>query len=157
MTVTVTIKVDDLTPAVQQFLKKTAGAGKRVILEAMGEEFKGITLEQFGADRQNRAKPWAPLSPAYQKRIKYSGPPKLILSGDLQQSFTMSVGSDEVTVTANEPYATAQQFGRANMPDRPFFPVVDGRLTDYAQKRIIDAGERALVGPSAAVVRRAKP
>lgn len=140
------LKRDDLRPAITGMWDKLRSGGRRSLLGAVGDEFRAMAQEQFGADRPNRPAPWAPLSKRYQKRIKYSGPPKLILSGHLNQSMTVNATDQVVFVSANEGYAEAQQFGRpeVNLPARPFFPVVNGQLTDYAKDRIGDRIKRVL-------------
>jgi phage gpG-like protein len=107
----------------------------------MAQELLTITQEQFGSDRPNRPAPWKPLSPKYQKQIGYYGSPKLILSGDLQSSFSVVATPQMGVVTAHSGYAAAHQFGTRIVPPRPFFPVVDGQLTSYAEKRIAKRAE----------------
>jgi phage gpG-like protein len=145
MIVTLTVKQDDMTPAARRLLSAVSGGQRRTVLHAMGEEFMTLTLQQFGADRPNRAAEWDELSERYKKRIKYDGPPKLILTGSLEQSFSLSVSDSEAVVTANSGYAATHQFGRGPIPARPFFPVIDGQLTDYARERIVKRAEETIM------------
>lgn len=137
----ITVTSDQMTPALRQLKDSISGGKRRTVLFEMGQEFLTLTLEQFGEDRPNRAATWPELSERYKKRIKYEGSPKLILSGSLEQSFSMNVSDSEVVVTANEGYAATHQFGRAPVPARPFFPVVDGQLTEYAKEKIVKRAE----------------
>lgn len=141
----ITVTSDQMTPALRQLKDSISGGKRRTVLFEMGQEFLTLTLEQLGADRPNRAATWPELSERYKKRIKYEGPPKLILSGSLEQSFSMNVSDSEVVVTANEGYAATHQFGRSPVPARPFFPVVDGQLTEYAKEKIVKRGEDTIL------------
>lgn len=146
LTIKLTVLNNPLTPKMTKLLRALDGAGKQYVLKEMGRELLDITLGQFGADKPHRAAPWAPLSPKYQKRIKYFGPPKLILSGELSNSLTLEgVNQNAVVVTAHSRYAAAHQFGSGPIPPRPFFPVIDGEFTAYAEERIRQRGERAVI------------
>lgn len=63
---------------------------------------------------------WQPLSPAY-----YAAKPRnknliLTLNGYLRRSIYSIRGEDTVTIGSNIPYAMTHQFGRGNIPARPF-------------------------------------
>jgi phage gpG-like protein len=139
------IRNNPLTPTLKRMLNALSKSGRKAVMLEMGRELLNITQEQFGPDKPNRPAPWPPLSDSYKKKIKYFGPPKLILSGALHDSFTIRATSTEVFVTAHKPYAEYQQFGTNKMPMRPYFPVVDGELTPYAEERIRERGEAAVI------------
>lgn len=125
--------------------------GRRQILRQIGREFVLMTRETFGAGGKNRPLPWAPLSKKYQKRIKYFGPPKLTLRGDLINSIRQVADSSDSTVIhvgqgKSLDYATAHQYGWHSLPARPFMPIhPDRTLTEQGRLRLEFAGHRALV------------
>jgi phage gpG-like protein len=86
-----------------------------------------------------RPRPWAPK--------KDGSPSNLILHGVLSKSFHLDVTSTSAKVSNPMIYAAPHQFGydKRNLPPRPFFPVLDGRLTPAAEEKIGAAGERAIL------------
>lgn len=143
-----------------------AAKNKLPVLRAMGTTFKSITEGTFNSVGANyRPAPW----PA-----KKDGTPSILQkSTTMAKSFHMSVGSDSVTVSNPMPYAAIHQFGGktaahkivprrakalafngvvvrsvnhpgSNIPARPFFPVLNGKLTPAAEEKIGRAGEREL-------------
>jgi phage gpG-like protein len=143
--INLSLKRDDLSRVCKKLLATLGGQKKEQVLRTMGQEFLAITQEQFGPDKPNRPAPWPPLSEKYKKRIGYSGPPKLVLSGDLQNSFDVTATPNEVIITAHSGHAATHQFGRGNIPARPFAPVVDGKLTSYAEERIRKKAEQKII------------
>lgn len=79
--------------------------------------------------------PWAPLSPAYQRRKKKNQDKILILNGYLLGSIHPEYGPDFAIVGTNRIYAAAQQFGRPeiHLPARPFFG-----LSDDDEREVLD-------------------
>ncbi len=128
---------DSVTPELRSLESLLTGVGKRELLRAAGAEFLQITRESFGANGTNRPAPWPPLSSAYQRRIKYFGPPKLIRTGVLMNSIRLRVDNSQYAeVFTNCPYAAVHQFGGRHIPARPYFPVIGTELTPYAAERI---------------------
>jgi phage virion morphogenesis protein len=119
---------------------------KRPILEAMGAEFVSITKRNF-VDASMRPAPWAPLKPATIARKKGRGG-ILRDHGPLLQSIRVTeVTNDSVTSGSDRPYAAIQQLGgkagrglKATIPPRPYFPILNGKLTPLAQERIEAVG-----------------
>jgi phage gpG-like protein len=113
------------------------------VLRAMGTTFMSITMGNFndvGADY--RPTVWA--------AKKADGrPSKLQQSGTMSRAFHLEVADKFAKVSNPVIYAATHQFGRdfgrgAPIPARPFFPVVNGKLTSKAEEKIGKAGERAL-------------
>lgn len=106
-----------------------------------------IAQSTFGPGGQHRPQPWPPLSPKYQKRINYFGPPKLILTGALQDSIKTGYVTETTGVVMagdgrSADYASAHQFGQSPVPARPYLPIQFGgigtgdKLTPYAESEI---------------------
>lgn len=152
MRLTIQRSADSMTPELRRVESMLSGAGKRQLLRAAGREFWQITRESFGANGTNRAKPWPALSAAYQKRIKYHGPPKLIRTGVLMNSIRLAVDNNDYAEVFTEcPYASVHQYGGNHIPARPFFPVLGIQITQYALERInrvLDLEVRKIVGIS---------
>src|SRR5882672_1036919 len=119
---------------------------QRQMLAAMAREFVNITKSNFGVMGVDRPRRWPPLSPKYQKRIKYFGPPTLIRSGVLMNSIRIGyIQNNRASVETDVAYAAVHQFGGGNnIPARPYFPVVEWaypggnefKLTPYAQSAL---------------------
>jgi phage gpG-like protein len=137
-----TLTKDDLTPA----LKRMASLGHdaRPVMLAMGNTFMSITQGNFNSvGASYRPRPWVPK--------KDGSPSSLRKTGLLQRSFYLNVTSDSATLTSPTPYAAVHQFGSdkpsgrgSGIPARPFYPVVDGRLTPAAEEKVLAAARRAL-------------
>lgn len=125
---------NDISPA----LSRMASAAKRPepIFRAMGTTFLSLIMGNFKS-ADYRPIPWA---------AKKDGTPSTLQkSGTLSRSFHLSVSNTGATVSNPMVYAAAHQFGyeKRKLPARPFFPVVDGKLTPKAEEKIRAAGERA--------------
>ena len=153
------LKRDDISPAITRMIQ--TARHPRPVLRAMGTTFKSITEGTFnsaGADM--RPIPWKP------KRD--GSPSNLQLSTTMSKSFQLAVTDTTATVSNPMPYAGIHQFGRTikakigpylkfnwgggwasvasvTIPARPFFPVLDGKLTPRAEDLIRRAGERMLL------------
>ena len=88
-----------------------------------------------------RAASWAP---------KRDGTPATLRkSSNLWKSIrTTEVTNEHVTVSSNVIYAAIHQLGgrtgrggKATMPARPYFPILNGKLTPLAQERILKVGQ----------------
>ena len=132
---------NDISPK----LSKLANAAKRPepVFRAMGTTLMSITMGNFNdAGADYRAKGW----PAK----KDGTPSKLQKSGTLSRSFHLEVGSTFAKVGNPVIYAATHQFGRdfgrgSPILPRPFFPVLDGKLTPKAEEKIAAAGMRAIM------------
>jgi phage virion morphogenesis protein len=113
---------------------------RRPVLEAMGAEFVSQSKRAF-ANTALRPAPWAPK--------KDGTPATLRKSGALFQSIrVVEVTNDSVTSGSDRPYAAIHQLGgrtgrnhAATMPPRPYFPILNGKLTPEAQRRIEAVGK----------------
>ena len=131
---------NDISPK----LAKMAATAKNPIrvLRAMGTTFMSITMGNFNdVGAEYRPKPWV--------NKKDGKPSKLQKSGTLSRSFHLEVTDQRATVSNPTIYAATHQFGRtegrgAPIPARPFFPVLDGKLTEKAEEKIAAAGQRML-------------
>ena len=148
---------NDISPA----LSRMAAAAKNptAVFRAMGTTFLSITMGNFGVDPSYRPAPW--------KEKRDGTPSHLQKSGTLSRNFHLEVGQDHATVQSGvRDYAAIHQFGgtirgkpwlrfewapgrwatvaQVTIPARPFFPVVDDRLTAKAEEKISAAGQRAL-------------
>jgi phage gpG-like protein len=117
---------DTITPGITQVMSSIYGAGRRAILEAMGESLVGSIKRAF-SDPALRPTPWAPMADstrfalamkALSKRKNKPGQstqvktPLLRRSGSLWQSIRISALSNtSVEVGTDRLYAAWQQFG----------------------------------------------
>jgi phage gpG-like protein len=132
---------NDISPK----LSKMAAGAKHPskVFRAMGTTFMSITMGNFNdAGSKYRPKPWADK--------KDGTPSKLQKNRVMSRSFHLTVTDQSATVGNPELYAATHQFGRttgrgAPIPARPFFPVLDGKLTPAAEEKIAAAGQRALL------------
>lgn len=152
---------DDVSPTLSA-LAKTA-RDPMAIFRAMGTTFKSITEGTFNSvGAAYRPTPW---------RAKRDGSPSILQSRNptLSKSFWLKVDSNGATVGNPMRYVAAHQFGavirpksgpvlRFNIPGvgwrsvksvtipaRPFFPVLNGRMTPSAEEKVRRAGERAVL------------
>lgn len=156
--ITVKIEKDDITPALHRAI---AGArNKRPILLAMGQTFKSITEGTFNSvGASYRPTPWKP---------KRDGTPSILQKSTMMaKSFHLEVSGDSATVSNSTIYAAIHQLGgvirpknkkalrffsggkwwmvkQVTMPARPFFPVLNGKLTEKAAKMIGNAARRVV-------------
>jgi len=128
---------NDISPQ----LTKLANAAKNPekVYRSMGTTFMAITMGNFndvGSDYRPAA--WA--------NKKDGTPSKLQKSGTLSRAFFLEVTSSSAKVSNPTIYAATHQFGRAeaNIPPRPFFPVLNNQLTPKAETKIAAAGHRAI-------------
>lgn len=153
---------NDIAPA----LSKLAASAKNPekVLRAMGTTFMSITMGNFNdAGSEYRPAVWAP------KRD--GSPSNLQKSTTLARSFHLEVTNVYARVSNPVIYAAIHQFGgiivpksgkylrfkwsggwatvkSVKIPARPFFPVLNGQLTEKAEEKIRKAGERQLARES---------
>jgi phage gpG-like protein len=156
-----TLSRNDISPA----LTALAGRAKNPlpVFRAMGTTFKSITEGNFNSvGAAYRPTPWRP---------KRDGSPSILQSRNptLSKAFALEVTSTYAKLSNPMPYAAIHQFGgvikpkkgdylkvnipgvgwrslkQVVIPPRPFFPVIDGKLTPKAETLIARAGERAML------------
>lgn len=149
---------DDISPAVTQMLATAKNPMK--VLRSMGTTFKSITEGTFNsAGAAYRPKPWP------NKRDGSAS--NLQRSTTLAKSFHLEVTDQYAKLSNPMIYAAIHQFGgtikakgkalvfhtadghlifarSVKIPARPFFPVLDGKLTPEAERLIVRAGERVI-------------
>lgn len=160
---TFNITRNDISPAITRLLR--LARNPRPVLRAMGQTFMTITTGNFnGEGAAFRPMPW---------KAKFDGSPgNLQQSTTLARSFFLKVDDKTATVGNLTPYAAIHQFGgtilpkgkalvfpgaggktvfakKVVMPARPFFPVLNDRLTPAAEAMIVAAGERAIARAAA--------
>ena len=118
---------------------------------AMAAAYVDVVASNLGNSGVDRPFAWAPLSPAYAKKVGRSYA-TLYVSGDLAravkvdnslaQHSTVSVSDDDC------PYACAHQFGYPprNLPARPYFPFdpTTGETTPFTMELVQQAAQDAL-------------
>lgn len=152
---------DDISPELRR-LAATA-RNPTAVLRAMGMVFKSITEGTFNAvGASYRPTPW--------KQKRDGTPSNLQASTTLSKSFVLEVSSTYARVSVQGGagvYAAIHQFGgdiyakgkaltwvdaagrrwfvkHVRIPPRPFFPVLNGRITPAAEEKIRRAGLRAI-------------
>lgn len=126
---------DDVTRDLQRRIRKMQNPAP--LLRAIGVGLVGLTKEAF-KNAALRPAPW---------KNKKDGSPATLRSREatLWRSIRVqSVSKSNVFIGSDRPYAAIHQLGGKSrpMPARPFFPVLNEKLTPEAQKRmkfIIDA------------------
>lgn len=137
-----TLRRNDISPAITRMIRAASGPQRRAMLRAMGTTFMSITQGNFNqVGASYRPTPWA--------AKKDGSPATLKKSGLLAQSFHLEVTDSFAKVSNPTVYAATHQFGRdwgrgSRIPARPFFPVLNGKLTPQAERLILSAGRRAL-------------
>ncbi len=138
---------DQWTPLFDSLRAKVSPLGRRQFLSSLIEDLESITIRNFGAYGLARPESWDLLNPNYAKKYhKGDRTPKLILTGEMVESFTVNVSDSSATLTNLAPYADDQQFGDSakSLPARPFYPVTtDGEsLTPFAELRLVEIVEK---------------
>lgn len=132
---------NDISPTLSRTIKGVKPPNRKRVLRAMGTTFKSITEGTFNSvGAQYRPKEWAPK--------KDGSPSNLQKTTTLAKSFALEVSDDTAKVSNPTKYAATHQFGRpqgkGEIPARPFFSVVDGKLTPKAEEKIAAAARRVL-------------
>ena len=165
-----TIQRNELSAPIKNFVAQAKPGERRKILKAMGATFLSITQGNFNkAGAKYRPTPWA--------AKKDGKPATLKKTGALVQGLHLTSDDNTATVaTTDLPYAAIHQFGGrtkahkitagpgkaipyaggfyrsvnhpgSNIPPRPYFPVINGKLTPAAEALILKAGERVIKKP----------
>lgn len=140
---------NDVSPTLSKLAHTARHPAK--VLRAMGTVFMSITMGTFNSvGEKYRPTAWAPLK--HDQRggpAKAGDPSKLQKSGTLARAFHLEVDDHHASVSNPTIYAATHQLGRdsgrgAPIPARPFFPVLDGKLTPAAEEKIRLAGEAVI-------------
>jgi phage gpG-like protein len=137
-----TVTKNDISPALSKLAAKAKHPEK--VLRAGGNVFKSITEGNFsGQGSSYRPSTWAPK--------KDGSPATLKKSGLLWHSFHLTVTNEKATLANPTPYAAVHQFGSnkksghgSGIPPRPFYPVLNGKLTPAAEEKIGAAMKREI-------------
>ena len=118
------------------------------VLEAMGTQLVSLTKRAFN-DSALRAAPWPPRKNQATRNSsgQFLSQQLLKKTGALYQSIAIArLTSKEVHVGTDRPYAAAHQFGssKRNLPARPFFPFLSGRMIPSAQEKIEATAKRKI-------------
>jgi phage virion morphogenesis protein len=100
----------------------------------IGEALLNSTRRRFETQTAPDGSPWAPLSPGYEKRKKKNKDKILTLEGLLRGLLNYDASADALLVGTPLGYGSTHQFGRGNIPARPFL----GLSTDDTEM-ILDA------------------
>jgi len=128
---------DDITPDVRKRLRKVKPATS--LNRAIGVGLVGLTKEAFN-NASLRPAPWV---------NKKDGSPATLKSREASMWRSiriLQVSGAGVDIGSDRPYASIHQLGGRSrpMPARPFFPVLNGKLTAPALRRISDITEAFL-------------
>lgn len=116
--------------ALLQGLRERA-ADSQGVLEPIGDLLLESTAVRFDVHAGPDGTRWSPVSPQYAgrkaggkatKRSSVSTQPSdtLVLSGDLRDGIAFQIEAGVLFVGTNRPYGATHQFGRGNIPARPF-------------------------------------
>lgn len=166
---------DRISPSLSRLAKGIEN--KKPILEAMGLQLESLTKRAFN-EPSLRPKPWANKLTFTGGRFSRGEPSRLRKNQVLVRSIRIvALTNSYVSVGSDRVYAAIHQFGgvirpkakpalaftiggqlilakKVTMPARPFFPWVEGRMTEDARRKIQAVGERKiralLSGPATA-------
>lgn len=136
------LKRNEISPDIRHKLHAVSNA--RPLLEAIGLQLVSLTKRAF-TDAGLRPAEWPPRKKAVSWQI-------LRKSGTLWKSIRVTdVTGSSVTVGSDRPYAAVHQLGSrrstgrgGGIPARPFFPVLSGKLTPLARKKIDEIATQKL-------------
>lgn len=97
------------------------------VFEAIGEQLKIQTEKRFEKEQDPDGNAWQPLNEKYQKRKAKKAPRQEILQfeGRLFDTLVAQATDYSVKFGSNSIYANTHQFGRGNIPARPFLGIND--------------------------------
>lgn len=131
-----------------EFIAEAIEQARPAVNAAMGQRFYDLVQGNFGVAGVDRPMYWAPLSPAYARKVGRTYA-TLDLTGNLRSAIMIGGSEGEsVTVSVSDsdvPYATVHQMGGVRMPKRPYFPVDDdGDVLPYTASEVVAAASKAL-------------
>lgn len=124
----------------------------RQLWGAVGMYIQRQTIkERFDKEQSPDGQKWKPLSQStihHRKKRHKSGNMKILQdTGELRRSITYEANPDSVRVGTVLKYARTHQFGRGNIPARPFLGVnedekkhISSMLSAYIKKNILGGG-----------------
>lgn len=130
-----TINLAALLPA-KRMLDRLDRLDTRKLLTQIGGDLEAQTRERLSSTKTAPdGERWKPWSTAYAARAKPNA--KLLeRTGTLIDSIAFEVGDDAVTVGSNMVYAATHQFGRGNIPARPFLGVSAEDIEDIGSTEL---------------------
>lgn len=144
MTDTITITIDDADVRAVLGRLQAASVDMSGFFAVIGERLKDNIQDRIATQRSADDGVWAPLSPKYAawKERKFPGKGILTLHGYLHDFIAWQADTDGVAIGSNRIYAATQQFGRGNIPPRPFLLRSDNTLADEDRDMILDKANR---------------
>lgn len=160
----VEIAVDDseIRAALQRSM--TANSNMRPVFKVIGERLLRSTEERFDTETDPTGKPWAPLQisslyAGYGKKkytqkgmltaafSRYLGARKILTkSGQLRRSIYSKPTDTQVAIGTGKIYGATHQFGRGNIPARPFLGITVADRVEILEL-VQEYNEQALAGP----------
>ena len=124
----------------------------RQLWGAVGMYIQRQTIkERFDKEQSPNGQKWKPLSKAtinHRKKCNKSGNIKILQdTGELRRSIAYEAGANYARVGTALKYAKTHQFGRGNIPARPFLGVndeekrhINSMISAYIKKNILGGG-----------------
>ncbi|HQQ70763.1 MAG TPA: phage virion morphogenesis protein [Alicycliphilus sp.] len=107
--------------SLRQRLQVMAGLDTSTLLPRLGEYLLTSTQDRFSSQTDPEGSPWEALKPRTIKRKKYNAAKILTERGFLRKNLRYQVlNKTTVQVGSNLEYAATHQYGRGNIPARPF-------------------------------------
>lgn len=91
----------------------------------IGEYLIESTQARFDVQQSPDGEPWLPLSPRYARRKPKNADRILVLDALMRDTLAYNAGPREMEFGTNRIYAATHQFGRGNIPARPFLGISD--------------------------------
>lgn len=139
----ITVAVNDTAVKAKLERLVTQGKNLRVVMGDIGFFLEESTRHRFSTGLDPDGNAWAPVSPEYALRkatgqIKIAGgsvaarsaTDLLRLTGQMESQITHQADDRSVTIGSPELYAATHQFGRDNIPARPFLGVSETDLQE---------------------------
>ena len=105
----------------RQRVQTMAGLDTASLMPQLGEYLLASTQDRFASQTDPEGSPWEALQPRTIKRKKYNAARVLTERGFLRKNLRYQVlSSSAVQVGSNLPHAATHQFGRGNIPPRPY-------------------------------------
>lgn len=109
---------------------QAAGANMEPVFQTIGERLLINTRARFGKQISPEGVAWAPLSPAY-RAAKKKNPDKILTArGYLHDTLRYQASASGVEFGTDRIYGATHQFGRGNIPARPFLGLSEGDRQD---------------------------
>lgn len=111
------------------------------MFQDMGEALTNITVDRWDTQAAPDGTPWAALSARYARRKEKARPgaPILVYDNLLRSTLRYQADAEGLRFGSDRPYAASQQFGRGNIPARPWLgtnAADDAQLVQIAFKHL---------------------